>query len=139
MLKRITVIAILIALMVSALPTANAYAAKPNNTNLEKKWDQLITNFNRQDLNHAKAHKWVENWLMTDKKAPASEKAEVARHLTVCNNAFLDAHAIVARHAGFNAKGEVIKPGLAMRSIKELSNALRAHAASVQKLQEHVK
>ncbi len=139
MLKRMTVLAILIALVVSAFPTAGVLAVGKTEKELEKKWDQLLTNYDRQVTGHHKAHVWVEAWLNKDTQATAAEKAEVARHLATCNSALQTAHAIVGRHAGFNANGKVINKNLAYKSIKELGNALRAHAASVKNIAEHAK
>jgi hypothetical protein len=137
MFRKITILALLIALVLSVLPTIGVFASSGTNKDLEKKWDQLVTNFNRQDQDHMKAHKWVDGWLVDHKNS--STKPEVERHLAACNSAILTAHAIVASHEGFNAKGKVINKNLAYRSIKDLSNALRAHAASVKSILEHVK
>ena len=137
MFRKIAVVAMLIALVVAVLPTSGVLAARGTNEELEKKWDQLVTNFNRQNLDHSKAHKWVDAWLAKNQKA--ADKTEVMRHLNICNTALMDAHAIVTRHAGFDANGKLLKPALAYQSIKDLSNALQLHAASVRKLAEHVK
>lgn len=137
MLRKIAVLATLIALVVAVLPTAGALAAGGSNEQLEKKWDQLVTNFNRQNMDHAKAHKWVEAWLAKNPKA--ADKAEVEKHLNICNTALTTAHAIVARHEGFNANGKVVKPNLAYQSIKELANVLRLHASSVKNIVGHIK
>ncbi len=139
MLRKLTVIAILIALLISAFPTTGVLAAGGTEKQLEKKWDQLLTNFDRQMMGHQKAHKWVEAWLKNDTKATAAEKTEVARHLATCNTALETAQGIVARHAGFNANGKVTNMNLAYKSIKELSNALRAHVASIKNITEHAK
>ena len=133
MFRKIAVVAMLIALVVAMLPTSGVLAGRGTNQELEKKWDQLVTNFNRQNLDHNKAHKWVDAWLMNE-KPKATEKEAVMRHLTICNTALMDAHSIVARHEGFDAKGKVIKPNLAYQSIKVLANALQRHAASVKNL-----
>jgi len=133
-----SVLAILIALVLSSFPTANVFAGS-NTKDLEDKWDQLVTNFNRQSITHNGAHKWVENWLKTNKNTSASEKAEVRRHLSACNSALMSAQVIVASRAGFNAKGKVIDKALANKSIKDLGYYLRQHAGSVRNLLEHTK
>ena len=136
LLTKGTIIALLLALVLSSFPTAVALAK--GDTQLEKKWDQLVTNYNRQSVHHTSAHKWVENWLKTNKKATSSEKAEVRKHLSICNSAISSAGAIVARHAGFDADGTVIDKGLARESVKDLANYLRQHAGSIKNLREHI-
>src|SRR5688572_29663328 len=88
-----TIVAILFALVLSSFPTASVFAAS-NTGKLEDKWDQLVTNFNRQSDTHNSAHKWVEHWLKTEKHATSSEKAEVRKHLSICNSALASAGAI---------------------------------------------
>jgi hypothetical protein len=131
-----TILALLIALVLSSLPTASVFA-KGNNTGLENKWDQLVTNFNRQSATHTSAHKWVEKWLKT--KHTTSEKEEVQKHLDICNSALASAGSIVWRHAGFDANGKVVDRASAIKSIKDLSNYLRQHAGSIKNLREHMK
>jgi hypothetical protein len=131
-----TIFAILIALVLSSFPTASVLA-RGNTTNLEKKWDQLVTTFNRQSMTHNSVHKWVDNWLKTHKNA--SERAEVRKHLSICNSAIASAQEVVWSRAGFNADGKVIDKALARKSIKDLSYYLRQHAGSVKNLQEHIK
>jgi len=133
--SKAAIVAILIALVLTALPVTNV-VAKGNNENLEKKWDQLLTNFNTQSSNHTGAHKWVEHWLKTHKKV--SERAEVEKHLAICNSAILSAGTIVSKHAGFDAKGNVVERASALKSIDNLSYFLRQHAGSVKNLKEHI-
>ena len=135
--SKAAVFAILIALVLSALPMTSV-VAKGNNEALEKKWDQLVTNFNTQSSNHNGVHKWVDYWFKTHKKASVSDKAEVQKHLAICNSAILSAGAIVAKHAGFDAKGNVIERASALKSIDNLSYFLRQHAGSVKNLKEHI-
>jgi len=132
-----TIIAILLALVLSSFPTANVFAASKNGK-LEEKWDQLVTNFDKQSVNHTSAHKWVERWLKTAKHATSSDKAEVQKHLTICNSALASAGAIIWSHPGFDASGKVVDKGLANRSIKDLANYLRQHAGSIKNLNEHM-
>jgi hypothetical protein len=129
--------ATLIALLFASLPTASV-VAKGTNQGLEDKWSQLVTNYNRQSSNHSSAHKWVDHWQKTHKKATASEKAEVDKHLAICNSAIVAAGTIVSKHAGFDANGEVIDRGAAIKSIKDLSWYLRQHAGSIKNLAGHV-
>ena len=137
MFRKITIFAVLIALVVSALPTVGVYAKGTGN--LEKKWGQLITNFNKQNQNHLSAHKIIENGLKTHKNTSASDKADIERHLAICNSALSSASAIVYRHAGFDASGDVIDRGMAVKSIKDLTFYLQQHAGSVRNLKTHVK
>jgi hypothetical protein len=132
-----TIFAILIALVLSSFPISNVLA-KGNNQNLENKWSQLVTNYNRQSINHKSAHNWVDHWLMTSKNATASDKAEVRKHLVICNSAIASAGTVVAQHAGFDMNGKVIDKSLARKSIKDLTYYLRQHAGSIKNLHEHV-
>lgn len=132
-----TIIAILFALVLASFPTASVLA-ESNNEKTQDKWDQLVTNFDRQSINHNSAHKWVEHWLKTDKYATSSDKAEVRKHLSICNSALASAGAIVWSHAGFDASGKVIDRGLANKSIKDLAYYLRQHAGSIKNLREHM-
>ena len=129
--------AVLIALVLASLPTASV-VAKGNNQGLEDKWSQLVTNYTRQGSTHNSAHRWVDHWLKTQKKASVSEKNELQKHLSICNSALMSAGAIVAKHAGFDAKGKVIDRGAAIKSIKDLSYFLRQHAGSIQNLEAHL-
>ena len=136
-LFKASVLALLIALMFASLPTASV-VAKDTNTGLEKKWDQLVNNFNTQNANHDSAHKWVEHWLKNHKHASSSEKAEVQKHLAICNSAIVGAAEVVAKHAGFDASGNLVARGAAVKSIKDLSYYLQRHKGSIRNLSEHV-
>lgn len=133
-LFRTTVFALLIALLFASLPTTSVIA-KETNTGLEKKWDQLVTNYNTQTANHDSAHRWVDHWL---KKAPASRQAEVQKHLEICNSAILGAGIVVSKHAGFDAKGNLVDRAAAIKSIKDLRYYLHLHAGSIKNLKEHI-
>jgi hypothetical protein len=132
---KVTIVAILITLILSSFPMTSV-VAKGNNENLENKWDQLVTNFDKQSRTHNSAHKWVENWLKS--KHSVSDKEEVQKHLTICNSALASAGSIVWKHAGFDANGKVVDRGSAVKSIKDLSNYLRQHAGSIKNLREHM-
>lgn len=134
-LAKCTIISILLALAVSAFPTASVFAGA--NTNLEDKWDQLVTRYNTQMVKHNGAHNAVDHWLVVHKYARASEKAEIRKHLSICNYAAYAAGIIVADHAGFDAKGNVTDRATAIKSIKDLSYYLQQHAGSVKNLHEH--
>jgi hypothetical protein len=129
--------AILIALVLASLP-ATSVVAKGNNQDLEEKWDQLVTNYNTQSSNHNAAHKWVDHWLKKHKKISASDRAEVEKHLAICNSAIMSAGAIVTRHTGFDANGKVTERASALKSINDLSYFLRQHAGSIKNLKEHI-
>ena len=136
-LTKCTVIALLVALVLSSFPTV-AVLAKGNTENIENKWDQLVTNYNRQSINHNSAHSQVDHWFKTLKKGSSSEKAEVAKHLSICNSAIVSAGALVSSHAGFDANGKVVDKASAQKSIKDLAYYLRQHAGSLKNLQEHI-
>jgi hypothetical protein len=132
-----TIVAILITLVLSSFPTGNV-VAKGNNTKLEEKWDQLVTNFNQQSAHHISVHHRVDRWFQTHDDATASEKTEVNKHLAVCNSALSAAGAIVTQHKGFDADGKVVDRAAAQKSVKDLAYYLRQHAGSVHNLQEHM-
>ncbi len=132
-----TVFALLITLVFASFPMTSVIA-KGNNQGLEDKWSQLVDNYIRQSSNHNSAHKWVDHWLTTDKKASVSEKSEVQKHLTICSSAIMSAGTIVSKHAGFDAEGKVIDRGAAIKSIKDLSYYLRQHAGSIKNLEDHI-
>jgi len=135
--SKATTVAILIGLLFAAFPMTTVIA-KGNNESLEKKWDQLVNNYNTQSSNHTGVHKWVDHWLKSHKNASVSEKAEVQKHLSICNSAILSAGTLVSKHAGFDAKGKVIERASALKSIENLSYFLRQHAGSVKNLTEHI-
>ena len=129
--------AVLIALVLASLPTLSV-VAKGNTQGLEAKWNQLVDNYTRQSSNHDSAHRWVDHWLKTHRKASLSEKNEIQKHLSICNSAIIAAGSIVSKHAGFDAKGNVIDRGAARKSIKDLSYYLRQHIGSIKNLQGHL-
>jgi hypothetical protein len=131
------ILAILIALVFASLPTASAFA-RGDQPALQKRWNDLVTNFERQSINHLGAHRWVEHWLATNKKASASKRAEIEKHLAICNSALMSASAIVSQHAGFDANGKIVERASAVKSIKDLAYYLRQHAGSIKNLQEHM-
>ena len=134
-LTKCTIISILLALVVSSFPTTSVFAG--DNTNLESKWDQLVNRYNNQSVNHDVAHKTVDQWLVEHKHSRVAEKAEIRKHLAICNYAIYAAGIIVADHAGFDAKGKVIDRAAARKSIKSLGYYLQQHAGSVRNLSEH--
>lgn len=136
-LYKATLFAILLALVLASLPTATA-VAKGTNESLEKKWTQLINNYDMQMSNHNGAHRWVDHWLQTHKKASASKEAEIRKHLEICNSAIMAAGVIVSQHTGFDADGNLVSRAAAIQSIKDLSYYLQKHAGSVKNLSEHI-
>ena len=139
MLRKVTVWAILIALLLASFPTIGVAASGVVDTRLEKRWDKLVTNFNTQNFNHGRVHKLVENWLKTNENAAAYDTAEVQKHLTICNTAIESAQMIVMNHAGFDKDGKVIDRDLATKSIKDLNYYLQQHAGSVRNLKGHMR
>lgn len=113
MLRKIPVFAILIALVLASFPTFGISAKGVINTQLERKWDQSVTNFNNQNFNHGRIHKLVDNRLSTNNIARASEKAKVQKHLSIYSSAIESAAVIVANHAGYDRDGKVIDRDLA--------------------------
>ena len=134
---RVISFAVLITLLLASFPTAAA-AAKTNNEGMVAKWSQLVDNYNRQYITHNSAHHWAEQWLNDNRNASDSKKAEVQRHLTICNAALASATSVVMKHNGFDAKGNVVDKAAAQKSIKDLAQSLQRHAASVRNLDAHV-
>ena len=137
-LARCMIATILVALVLSSFSTFNVFAKTNAQQKIEDKWSQLVSNYNRQSLHHNSAHNWVNHWLQVNKKLTASEKEDVTTYLSVCNSAIASAGTVVAKHAGFDARGNVIDRSLAKKSIKDLAYYLRQHAGSIKNLNEHV-
>ena len=134
-LRKCAVISILLALVVSSFPTATVMAA---NTTLEDKWDQLLTSYNNQTVRHDRVHQAVDHWLVTNKRGSAADKGEIRKHLAICNGTIHNAGVIVANHAGFDAKGNLVNRAQAVKSIKDLNYWLQKHAGSVRSLHDHI-
>jgi hypothetical protein len=134
---RVISFAVLITLLLASFPTASV-VAKGNNQGLETKWDQLVKSYNRQAVTHNSAHRWAENWLNDNRNSSDAKKAEIERHLNICNTALASATAIVLKHNGFDAKGRVVDKAAAQKSVKDLAQNLQLHAASIRNLNKHV-
>ncbi len=130
---RVLSFAVLITILLASFPTA-AGAAKTNNHGLEKKWAKLIETYKRQSIIHDSAPRWVEQWLIDHRRAPASKKAELQRDLASSNAAWTPVLAIVMGHNGFDANGNVIDKAAAQQSVKDLSRALHRYNASLKNL-----
>jgi hypothetical protein len=133
-LFKVYALAVLLALLVAALPTQNA-VAKDTTSSLEKKWSHLVNAYHTEYSKHQSVHHWVDAWL---KKAPNSKKAEVQKHLDMCNSSIVGAGIVVSKHAGFDAKGELVDRAAAIKSIKDLRYYLQKHAGSAKNLKEHI-
>ena len=138
-LWKATVLAVVLALVLATLPTVSVFAANDSNKKIEDRWDNAVTAFEKQAMNHKAAHNMAENWLKTQKNAKASEKAEMERHLATCNSALASARMLVTSHPGFSASGKVLDRGQAIESIKLLTKYVQQHAASVKNIKEHLK
>ena len=134
---RVISFAILITLLLASFATTGALA-KGNNQGLENKWEQLVDNYNRQSKTHNSAHHWAEAWLKDNPDASASKKAEVQKHLTICNSALATATTIVSKHNGFDASGKVVDKAAARQPAKDLALALQRHASSIRNLDAHI-
>ena len=133
-LFKLSVLAILLALVLAALPTANA-VAKDTNSSLEKKWSHLLDAYHTQYSMHNSVHNWVDAWI---KNAPNSKKADVQKHLDICNSSIIGAGIVASKHAGFDAKGNLVDRAAAIKSIKDLRYYLQLHTGSVKNLKEHI-
>ncbi len=138
MLRRLTVIAVLIALVAASFPTMGVLAKGPRVEKLEAKWDDLTTIYNNQSFGHLRIHHEVDHWLKTNKDATVSDKAKVAVHLSTCNTAFEKAQMLVKVHAGFDSKGKIIDIAAATKTVKNLNMYLQMHASSIKNLQGHI-
>jgi hypothetical protein len=138
MFRKIAVITFLLALVLASFPTNTVLAKDVKADNMEKKWDQLVSNYNMQSYKHEQTHKLVASYIKTNKNIKAADKAELEKHLAICNSALASATAIVNNHAGFDAKGNVIDRAAAAKTLKTFANVLQLHAGSVRNLNEHM-
>ena len=134
---RVISFAVLITLLLASFATTGVFA-KGNNQGLEIKWEKMVDSYNRQAMTHNSAHNWAEKWLQDNPNASDSKKAEVQRHLTICNSALAKATTIVTNHNGFDGSGKVVDKAAAQKSAKDLALALQQHAASIRRLDGHV-
>jgi hypothetical protein len=130
---RVVSFAVLVTLLLASFPTAAA-AAKTNNRGLETKWAKLVDSYNRQSLTHNSAQHWVTQWMINNRKAPYSKKADIQRYLASSNTAWVAATFIAMRHNGFDANGKVIDKAAAQQSINDLAQALQRHAGAIRNL-----
>ena len=137
MFRKIAVFALLFAVILASFPANSVLADSADK--LEKKWDQLVQSYENQSFAHQSAHKLVENWLKTHKDAKTADKAEVQKHLNICNSALESAKIIVTNHAGFDKDGNVIDRAVAVKTINTLANYLQQHAGSVRSLKGHTR
>jgi hypothetical protein len=136
MFRKIAVFALLLAVALASFPTSGVLAKDAIADKLEKKWDQLVESYKTQNFNHTNAHKVVENYLKTHKNIKAADKAELERHLAICNSSLDEAKSIVDNHPGFDAKGNVIDRAVARTTLQKLANYLQQHKGSVKNLNE---
>lgn len=137
MLRKVVVLALLIAVVMATFPTTGVFAKSPVYDQLEKKWEELGNGYKTQMINHEKTHKLVDNYLATHKKATTTQKNELDKHLTICNSSLDQAKAIIDKHAGFDAKGKVTDLAVAKKTVSQLAELLIRHAASVKNIKEH--
>jgi hypothetical protein len=138
MFRKIAVLALLLAVVMASFPTSGVLAKDEIADKLEKKWDQLVESYKTQNYKHEQAHQLVENYLKTHKNIKAADKAELEKHLAVCNSSLDEAKAIVDKHPGFDAKGNVIDRAVARTTLQKLANYLQQHKGSVKNLNEHM-
>jgi hypothetical protein len=139
MFKKITVIAVLLALMLASFPMSSVFAKDLIIDKMESKWDQLVDRYNTQSVTHERIHKQVTDFIKNTKNLKAADKAELDKHLAICNSALATAKTIVANHAGFDAKGNVVDRAVAAKTLDTLANVLQRHVGSIKNLNEHMK
>jgi hypothetical protein len=137
MLRKVAVLALLIAVVMATFPTTGVFAKSPVYDQLENKWEELGKGYTTQMINHGKIHKMVDNYLATHKKATTAQKNELEKHLTICNSSLDQAKAIIEKRAGFDAKGKVTDLALAKKTVTQLAELLTRHAGSVKNIKEH--
>ena len=139
MFRKLMSVAILIALLAAALPTAGVLADGSRRDYLETRWDKLTTTYNLQIFKHERTHKEVANWLADHKTLSATEMAKIQVHLKACDSTYKSAQLMIANHPGFDAKGKVTDVALATKSVKNLAMYLEQHAATIGALKDHMK
>ncbi len=139
MLRKITILAVLLALVMAMIPTSGVFASNVTAERLEKKWDQLVERYNKESFSHGFIHRQVENYLKNHKNASTSTKNNLEQHLAICNSALASIDALIATHPGFDNNGNAVDFALANESIKKLANLLQVHWGSVKNLKEHMK
>ena len=57
MLRKVTILAVLLALVMAMIPTSGVFASNITAEKLEKKWDQLVERYNKESFSHGFIHR----------------------------------------------------------------------------------
>ena len=119
MLRKLTVVAVLVALVLAALPTSGVSAGDGIQANqLEKQWDKYVQNVEKMAVAHDKIDTKTQKWL--GNKKHSRFETQIANHLNVYHSNLAAANAIINTHEGFDAKGNVVDEGVAKASVNHL-------------------
>lgn len=123
MLRKVSVFAMLIAIVLASFPSVGAQAAGGEQAKkLEAKWSQYVKSVNRMTFLHDKIDVKAAKWLKEHKHAQEHTRYQIANHLDAYHANLDAAKAIVQAHEGFNAKGKVVDIGAADKTVKHLGD-----------------
>jgi hypothetical protein len=119
MLQKVTVFAVLIALILALFPTSGALAGTGLQANqLEQQWDKYVQNVEKMAVAHDKIDAKANKWL-TQKKH-SQFKTQIANHLSVYHSNLDAANAIINTHDGFDSNGKITKLSVANETVNHL-------------------
>lgn len=126
MFKKVFAFGILIALVLASFPTLGVLAGGPGPSvvKMEADWDKYVTAVDKIAFTHSKADFIAEEWLGDHKDASARNKTALQNALTGYHQNLDAAKAIIQKHDGFDAKGNVIEVAAASKSLKHLGQHL---------------
>jgi hypothetical protein len=120
MLRKVTALAILIAVVLAAFPTTGVLATGVTAKNLEDKWDQYVKAVDNMNFVHNKIDAKVDKWLSAHKDAKSDVRTHLTNDLIAYHTNLSAAKAIIQERAGFNAKGKVTDVAAANKSVDHL-------------------
>lgn len=121
MLRKVSVFAMLIAIVLASFPSVGVQAAGGEQAKkLEAKWTQYVKGVDRITLMHDQIDVRAAKWLKDHKDAPENIRTQVANHLNAYHTNLDAAKALIQARDGFDAKGKVIDLEAANKTIKHL-------------------
>ncbi|MGE5462652.1 MAG: hypothetical protein ACM3PS_04820 [Syntrophothermus sp.] len=127
-LQKLVVSALIIALMLSALPARAAFAAEAGTTDYAQEWSDKLLKIRYYGMFYERVRVYP---------ADFDDPDELVQAHNLLNNygvALRAAQRIVVNHSGFNQKGKVVNENLADQSLKDLSENLRLMRVYKEKL-----
>jgi len=126
-ISRSTVFATIIALTLVSVSVTSVFAASPmlgsstqnRDRGLEAKWKNELSALQRYKFLYGQIAKWESVWLREHRSHYS--RAKKNRYANEVHLALQQAEMIVAKHAGFDEKGNVIDQNQAIQSVKNLS------------------